>query len=524
VVLTLAELGFMKIAVFIVAYNAWHTIEAVLDRIPENLWRTLSEVYIFDDASQDETALKASEYKGKHQDKIKVFGNQVNLGYGGNQKRGYRYALEQGFDVVVLLHGDGQYAPECLEDLISPIVEGEAQAVFGSRMITKGAARKGGMPLYKLVGNKILSSFQNFLLPSQLSEFHSGYRAYSVAALGELPLLHNTNDFHFDTEIIIQLMETGAVICEVPIPTYYGDEICHVNGMKYAWDVFKATLAYKFHKKGILYDRRFDLRSGSKYTYKHNRFSSHEQIVAMIPAPAAEEANLPTILDVGCGSGQLSRAMASKGYSVTGIDVYDSKEAAAVCDSFIEADLEKGLKGVVSNTWDRIVFADIIEHLREPEKLLLEANSLLTPNGVVIASTGNVAHFLVRLMLLFGRFHYTERGILDRTHVRLFTVRSFKKLFQDCSYDIVKIAYCPIPFENVFPGHQKFTDFLSWLYMAPVKVWASLFCYQVIIEARPRKAGPSDLMKQQQILEVYAPYQPLSHMKTGVSPEDRAVS
>jgi glycosyltransferase involved in cell wall biosynthesis/trans-aconitate methyltransferase len=504
----------MKIAVFIVAYNARKTIGAVLDRIPTEMWEKLSEVYVFDDASQDETARTASEYEGPYKDRVTVFGNQVNLGYGGNQKRGYRYAMEQNYDVVVLLHGDGQYAPECMGDLIEPIVKGEAQAVFGSRMMTKGAALKGGMPLYKLVGNKILSAFQNFLLPDTLTEFHSGYRAYYVPELKKLPLLNNTNDFHFDTEIIIQLMEVGAEIKEVPIPTYYGDEICHVDGIRYAWDVFKTTLAYKLHKKGLIYDRRFDLRTGSKYTYKRNRYSSHEQILAMIPTQTNPderdkgEGALPTILDVGCGSGLLSRAMATKGYSITGIDAYDSKEAAAVCDSFIKADLDQGLTKIVANTWDCIVFADVLEHVREPEKLLLQANSLLTPNGVVIASTGNVAHFLIRIMLLFGRFHYTERGILDRTHVRLFTVRSFKKLFDDCSYDIVKVSYCPIPFENVFPGHDKITDFLSWVYMLPVKLWASLFCYQTIIEARPRTKRPSDLMKEQQILKTYEPYQP----------------
>lgn len=497
----------MKIAIFIVAYNAVNTIEYVLDRIPNNLWDKLSEVYIFDDASKDATVDKAAAYQGTHKEKVTVFSNQINLGYGGNQKRGYRYAMDQEYDIVVLLHGDGQYAPECIEDLIEPLVNGEAEAVFGSRMLTKGAARKGGMPLYKLLGNRVLSTFQNSLLPDRLSEFHSGYRAYNIQALKKLPLLHNTNDFHFDTEIIIQLMEAGATIKEVPIPTYYGDEICHVNGMKYAWDVFKTTLAYNFHKSGFYYDRRFDLKTGSKYTYKKNRFSSHEQIVSMVPAHRnSDDETRPTILDVGCGAGQLSSAMAKKGYHVTGLDVYDSEEAEAECDNFIKTDIEQGINLIPGKKWDRIVFADVLEHVREPQKLLLEANALLLPEGRIIASTGNVAHFLIRLSLLFGRFQYTERGILDRTHVSLFTVKSFKKLFSDCSYDIEKISYCPIPFENVFRGHASLTDVMSWVYMIPVRIWASLFAYQVIIEARPRKEQPSDLMRQQQILQEYEPH------------------
>ena len=143
---------------------------------------------------------------------------------------------------MALVHGDGQYAPECLPDLVGPLRDGEADAVFGSRMLEKGGALRGGMPLYKFVGNRILSGFQNRMLGASLSEFHSGYRVYSVAALRKVPFPLNTNDFHFDTEIIIQFMLGGMRIKELPIPTYYGDEICRVNGVKYAWDVTKAVM------------------------------------------------------------------------------------------------------------------------------------------------------------------------------------------------------------------------------------------------------------------------------------------
>src|SRR4029077_15755743 len=129
---------------------------------------------------------------------------------------------------------------------------------FGSRMLEKGGARCGGMPLYKLLGNRILSSFQNRMLGASLSEFPSGYRVYSVAALERIPFQLNTNDFHFDTEIIIQLMLGGMRITELPIPTYYGDEICRVNGLKYAWDVTKAVIVARSQQLGLFYDRRFD--------------------------------------------------------------------------------------------------------------------------------------------------------------------------------------------------------------------------------------------------------------------------
>ena len=164
--------------------------------------------------------------------KLIVLYNPENQGYGGNQKIGYQFAIKNKFDVVALLHGDGQYAPEKLPELIQPVISGEAEACFGSRMLERRAALKNGMPLYKYLGNRILTIFQNLILGMHLTEFHSGYRIYSVAALKQLQFKYNTNDFHFDTEIIIQFAMQGFRIKELPIPTYYGDEICYVNGLR----------------------------------------------------------------------------------------------------------------------------------------------------------------------------------------------------------------------------------------------------------------------------------------------------
>ena len=269
-------------------------------------------------------------------DKIRIFANALNLGYGGNQKRGYVYAIQRGFDIVVLLHGDGQYAPECLDDLIDPLERGEAEAVFGSRMLQSGAARHGGMPFYKYLGNRILTWFQNLALGAELSEYHSGYRAYHVPSLSRLPFLRNTNDFHFDNEIILQVMEAGYRIKEVPIPTYYGDEICYVNGLGYAWNIVKTTSRYRLHKAGLgVYAAQFDVRGGARYTYKQNRFSSHNRLLAMLSGQRSGGGR--EVLDVGCGTGFLAALIASRGYRVVGVDVYDSPEARGRCDEFHSA-------------------------------------------------------------------------------------------------------------------------------------------------------------------------------------------
>src|SRR5260221_12065032 len=254
------DLSGKRVLIFVVAYNAEKTIESVLDRIPAELRTTNVEVLIIDDSSKDATFHTGLKREDTTSDfKITILRNPENQGYGGNQKLGYRYAIDHGFDIAALIHGDGQYAPEKLPVLLKPFVRDEADAVFGSRMIRKQDALEGGMPLYKWVGNQVLTAFQNQMLGSSLSEFHSGYRLYSTRALARIPFERNSNDFHFDTDIIVQLHFAGLRIVEIPIPTFYGDEICHVNGVKYAWDIFKTMLRAKFHEKNLLYDRKFDV-------------------------------------------------------------------------------------------------------------------------------------------------------------------------------------------------------------------------------------------------------------------------
>src|SRR5882757_4287983 len=212
-----------RVLIFVVAYNAEKTIESVLDRIPVELRTNNVEVLIIDDSSKDatfQTGLKREDTTSDF--KITILRNPLNQGYGGNQKLGYHYAIDNGFDIVALIHGDGQYAPEKLPVLLEPFIREEADAVFGSRMINKQDALKGGMPMYKWVGNQVLTHFQNTLLGSNLSEFHSGYRLYSTKALRCVPFERNSNDFHFDTDIIVQFHFAGLTIKEIPIPTFYG--------------------------------------------------------------------------------------------------------------------------------------------------------------------------------------------------------------------------------------------------------------------------------------------------------------
>jgi glycosyltransferase involved in cell wall biosynthesis len=235
----------MKIGILIVVYNAQDTLEKVLDRIPVDFIKQIDAILVCDDASTDDTHKVGLSYQSKSQLPLTIVRHEINLGYGGNQKTGYQWALEKNLDLVVLLHGDGQYAPEYLPQMVEPIVSGRADVVFGSRMITQGGARQGGMPLYKFVGNKILTTLQNRLAKVSLTEWHSGYRAYSVASLRKINFLKNSDYFDFDSQIILQMIGARQRIVEIEIPTFYGDEISRVNGIKYGIKILIHTLKFR---------------------------------------------------------------------------------------------------------------------------------------------------------------------------------------------------------------------------------------------------------------------------------------
>lgn len=234
-----------RIGIFVIAYNAVNHLNKTIARIPKDVYDAVEEIFVIDDSSRDNTYYAALGYKAVHGiDKLTVHRNEKNQGYGGNQKVGYQYAIDRGLDIVALVHGDGQYAPEALPSLLEPLVQGEADMVFGSRMSKPFEALKGGMPLYKFLGNRILTRCQNYLSGLSLSEYHSGYRLYSMDAMRRIPFQSFTNTWHFDTQIILAMAERNFRIVERPIPTYYGDEICHVNGIPYAFHCLATSYQY----------------------------------------------------------------------------------------------------------------------------------------------------------------------------------------------------------------------------------------------------------------------------------------
>ena len=240
-----------KVVAVLPAYNAARTLENTVDDIPRDL---VDDIIVVDDASSDRT-VEIARGLG-----LKTYVHPNNRGYGGNQKTCYRHALDLGADIVVMVHPDHQYDPKTIPQLLEPIIRGECDAVFGSRMMLKGAALKGGMPPWKYLANKILTIIENFFLRIHLTEYHSGFRAYTRRVLENVPFERNSDDFVFDTQIIIQMVAKKFTIHEIPISTRYFEGCSSVNfprSCKYGLDILASMLHYQLYRWGGIGEFRY---------------------------------------------------------------------------------------------------------------------------------------------------------------------------------------------------------------------------------------------------------------------------
>jgi glycosyltransferase involved in cell wall biosynthesis len=471
-----ADLGGKRLLIFVVAYNAQSTIAKVLSRIPKALQSDDVEVLIIDDSSKDDTFGSGLRYEQTHSDfKITVLRTPQNQGYGGNQKLGYRYAIDHGFDFVALIHGDGQYAPEELPRLVGPLVAGEADAVFGSRMIDKRGARAGGMPVYKWIGNQVLTHFQNRVLHTSLSEFHSGYRLYSTKALAQIPFEKNTNDFHFDTEIIIQFVLRNLRIAELPIPTFYGDEICHVNGLGYAWNVVHTTIKARLCGIQLFYDRKFDVNPDLAPHSDKLDFPSSQTFAVEACAPGS------FVLQLGLGHQNVAAALEAKHCQVTAVDFAGAEKTEPSAGAKFSS--RPTVPSDVAS-YHQILLMDLVEHLHDPEKFMDDLRQ--KTNGgrpEVIITAANVAFCVTRMMLMLGQFNYSRKGILGLGHRRLFTFKSLRALLEQAGYEVLEERGVPAPFPLAL-GRNSWSKMLLRLNRVLLFASMRLFAYQICIRAR----------------------------------------
>lgn len=477
--------GAAQVLVFIIAYDAANEICSVLERIDKKLFNSHQiHFLVLDDASSDATAAIASKWVREQSiGNVTVLRNPVNQGYGGNQKLGYRFALDSGFGLVIMLHGDGQYAPELLPRFMDVWQQTKADVILGSRMANPRGARAGGMPFYKLVGNRVLTGVQNLLTGQNLSEYHTGYRAYSTAFLGSVPFESDTNDFHFDTEILLQAFHVGAKIEEIPIPTHYGNEVCHVNGMRYAKDVLFATLQFALHQYGMLCSLKYQEIKPARHTRRDGMLYPAQTMAWDL----IRQTRTSRILDIGGGLGVSEGACKEMGAEVKSIEPAEVRAVPAL-DPF---------------SFGMVLLLDVIPRLERPEQMLLDLRNASTSlvsiqsSPALAVSVPNIAFASIRAGLLFGRFNYAERGILHISQRRLFTRSALERMLRDCGYIIQGIRPLPVPFGKVIGGPVGRA--LESLSRMLASLWPGMFAFQFFVICRPLP-GVRQVLAQSEIM------------------------
>jgi len=270
-------------------------------------------------------------------------------------------------------------------------------------------------------------------------------------------------------------------IVELPIPTFYGDEICYVNGLKYAANIFRTMLRARFHQVNLLFDRKFDVNAPEEtYDLKLGYESSHTAAIAAA-RPGGH------ILDVGCGNGYIAAELIKRGCRVTGMDRYVPNPAERPEEvNFIRWDLDRKEFPVNVSQFDQIFLLDTIEHLKEPAHFMDElrfATGCKRPE--IILTTANIGFIAMRLMLLLGQFDYGKKGILDVTHTRLFTFRSMRELLKQSGYKILEVRGIPAPFP-VALGKNFVARTLLHLNSGLIRLSKGLFAYQIFIRAEAK--------------------------------------
>jgi glycosyltransferase involved in cell wall biosynthesis len=240
-----------RIVIVMPAYNASRTLADTVHAIPTGYY---DEIVVVDDHSRDDTVERARALN------LKAIRHPHNVGYGGNQKTCYMEALRDGATIVVMLHPDGQYDPAIIPEMIRPIRDGRADMVLGSRMLVPGAAKQGGMPAWKRVANRVLTTLENLAMGRQFTECHTGYRAYSRRFLETVPFLRNSNGFVFDTEVIFQAVHFGLPVVEVPVASRYFDDMSSVGfrqGVVYGLGTLWTAVRFLLHRAGLVTSGKF---------------------------------------------------------------------------------------------------------------------------------------------------------------------------------------------------------------------------------------------------------------------------
>ncbi len=391
--------------------------------------------------------------------KLRIHPDVRHYGHGGRRKIAYEYALQHGFDCVAVVEPDDRFPPERLPELWAEVSGGYA-LVVASRARCRARERAGARLLDAVLGLAV-------------ADYASPFRAIDCSVLRRVPFHLNGDGRGFETELLIQFRALGVD------PREIRGEASGDASFSY-FESLAIALGYRFHQLHVLRRGQYFVDRGVGYTLKLHPASSHVQVLDAVSAGSL-------VLDLGCSQGLLVAPLQRKQVRVVGVDARDPATVSDL-DAYYRRDLERPLDIPESRVFDYVVCSDVIEHVVNRAELLRGVRRYLKPDGRLLISTPNIAVWFYRLSLLVGRFEYGPRGVLDESHVHLFTRATFRREIENAAFRIVRERVTALPFEVVFEstGRSRIVHALTSAYHTLARWWPELFAYQFLLEAEVR--------------------------------------
>lgn len=418
-------------------------------------------------------ALECSPHEAKTSplERIQI---QSKLGVGGTQKLIFKSLIEDGTEVVLVMTSENNLTFGLLNRILSLMSNNKTDAI----LVSPNGKKISSLGLF----SRISSRSNNFLSGSSFLNWHSPICAYSKEGLELTNFLQSPNGQGFSTDLLLQMKSAGVRILEIQ------DKNLTARVVKIS-DAFASLAAVLRHRIRVMgFAPSYVIKPS--YRFKFNAYSSHSQIAKIL-----KNSPLGKILDLGCADGQLSEIASSHGHKVTAIDMI-TPESLSPNVNFIQHNLENGLPRSLTEKFDLVLCADILEHLRNPDILLSKISSSLTDNGVVLVSIPNFGHWYPRVRVLLGKFDYDSRGILDQSHLRFFSRKSFIRISSLAGFDTKQVSMTGTPFEVMLrEAPQRRFSWKPLLYILSksdrilCKIRPNLFAYQFIFELKPRVSG-----------------------------------
>jgi methionine biosynthesis protein MetW len=424
----------------------------ILSKIPRDLAPLFAEIAVLCEGAEEAPAPETALELGLAN--LRWRANPRRYGHGGRRKIAFEYALEHGFDEILLVDEDDADAAAHLAAVWSLAALEGAQVVVGAP-----------------ADAKLEKSFNAFLLRRllglQLSSFGASVRLYACDVLRRIPYALDSDEERFDTELLIQCRALGVAIRDVRLP---------IGGARAG--SIGAAIDYRLHQLHVHRNGAFLVDRDVHYTLKHSPFGSHMQVLDAIQ-PGSR------VLDLGCSQGLLAKSLRAKGVRIVGVDIGPAERVSRELEAYHRRDLEEALEIPEERVFDYVVMSDVIEHVKEREQLLRSARRYLKPNGRLLISTPNIAIWFYRLSLLAGRFEYGPRGVLDETHVHLYTRSTFRREVERGGFRILAERVTSLPFEVVFEstGQSRTVAALSRFYYWLARLYPKMFAYQFLLEA-----------------------------------------